>query len=465
MKIKLLPIMMAILLLPFLTPATHIISGHISYTTDLENPRRIHFVMTHYNNIESTADDPFVEVSMGDGSSVRVERTQYTQISQRSARSLFQWSHTYPTTGSFTVTWNSANRNAGIVNIPQPSDQVSSLITTTVRVGGLFLNKSGPMLAGIPVFDVYVGEPLKHNLLAYDLDGDHLLYSLAVPLHRRNAAGATGPVPGYQFPEGLTINDYGELNWPNPGQKGQYVVAVRITDSRNEQNISTMTVDILFNVTERTIQPQLSLVNRDRLPVNDDGSIQAWPGQPVKLEYYLRKGTNSNLTLDAKSFGEVDSLKLTAAALQLRDTVDGFAVTYTFTPSQQMERPTPYLFGMRGKSQTGGALTGNNRFEFNWNWAYVYVGTERPLSSGDTPDSGIFRPYPNPVQNRFSLQAPDLPALYLQLRDATGKVVAGYQLQPGANTLTRPTQLAAGLYFYTLTSRLAPVGNGKLVLQ
>ncbi|PKV66520.1 T9SS type A sorting domain-containing protein [Pontibacter ramchanderi] len=465
-KLPLLLCLSVFLFAPIVAQATHIYSGYISYTVDPQNPLKLDLVFTLYTKISSTADDPFVMVSMGDGNTVRVERGKIIRYSAYYEKEIFTWSHTYAAPGNYTVHWTGENRNGGILNIPAPTDQVNLKILTRVKVGPPVQNPHGAKLAGAPLAAVYTGEAWTHNLLAYDEDGDQLHYELVTPKHRTSSF-EIADIPGYWLPEGLTVNEFGELHWPAPGQKGEYVIAVKITEMRNGREIGHTVVDISLIVTERTDQPSISLLNKDRLTVNDDGSIQTWPGQPVKLEFYLQKHPQSNLPLSARQYGEIDTLELVEASFAVRDTAAGLAITYSFTPNAEMERTEPYLIGMRGRPiESSPQQQQTLRVEHAWAFAYIYVGEQRrPLSSGDYFPPEKPKLYPNPARGEFTFEAPDLPGLHLLVRDITGKVVASYTLQPGRNDFARPAKLASGLYTYTLTSQLSPIETGKLVLQ
>jgi hypothetical protein len=465
-KVHLLLCLAFFLFAPLWVQATHIYSGYISHAVDPQNPLKFDFVFTLYTKSSSPADDPFVFVDMGDGNVLRVERGSVTRYTAYYDKEIFTWSHTYAALGNYTVQWNGENRNGGIINIVGPSDQLSYKVITRVKVGAPTQNLHGAKLAGVPITVAYTGEPWTHNLLAYDEDGDYLVYDLVTPKYR-SPTTELADIPDYWLPEGLTVSEFGKIHWPDPDQKGEYVIAVKITEMRDGKEIGYMIVDMSFLVTERTDQPKISLLNKDRLTVNDDGSIQTWPGQPVKLEFYLQKNPSSDLPLSARQFGEIDTLKLVEASLTTRDTLDGLAITYAFTPDADMERTEPYLIGIRGrvienKPQYQQPL----RLEHDWAFAYVYVGEQRrPLSSGDNLLPERPKLYPNPARSEFTIEAPDLPGLHLLVRDITGKVVASYSLKPGRNDFTRPAKLASGLYTYTLTSQLSPIQTGKLVLQ
>ena len=470
MKTKLLLSVLAILLLPVLVQGTHIISGHISYTVDDQNPLKYHFTFKLYTSAWSQAHDPIVNMRMGDGRTVEVPMASYVHYSKNYHTSTFHWSHTYGVEGDYTVTWLGENRSAHIVNIPEESDKTNTHFYTEVRARSSMINKHSAKLAGIPVFEAYVGEAMTQNFLAYDADGDKLFYSLVAP-KTVTISSRVVTVPGYEHPEGLTINEYGELRWDNPTVKGRYAITVQITEQRNGIVMGSSVVDMAIHVNDRAGQPHLTLLNKDKLPLREDGAIQAWPNRPLKFEYYLQKSTDAEQPLFARLFSEIDTLNLTEATLAVRDTVNGFALTLAFTPTPAMERASPYLIGVRGRgtayenTDLWSTFYWGNYVEDDWDFAYVYVGEQQPTAADGELKKAGFILYPNPVTSKFVVEAPDLPAMFVHLYDATGKRAGALRLQPGKNHLTKPASLSTGLYFYTIYSRHKPVGNGKLVVR
>lgn len=464
MKTKLTISILAVLLLPFLVQATHLHSGYISYTRDAQNPNKFNFVFTLYTNHYSVAEDPEVYMYMGDGNRINVVRSSVTRYSRTYDKEIFKWSYTYPNAGNYTVYWIGENLNANILNIPPPSDQISLNVYTTVKVDPLYKNMHSARLAGVPILSPRPGVPFSYNLLAYDADGDELIYDLVPPKYRR-PDGAITYVPGYQFPDGLTVNRFGELRWKNPGTKGQYVIALEVTEKRDGQVMGSTLVYINLFVLDPEEQPEMVWLNKNRLTLNSDGSVIARPNQPLKLEYYLRKGINPALTLSTRQFSELDTLNLSPTSLAIRDTVDGYALTLRFTPTDALKRSQPYLIGLRGRSNVLPDYKYNYAIEDNWAFTYILVGEQQPASSeGDLAKAGFIL-YPNPATDKFMIEAPDMPDMHLQLRDATGKAIQVLLLKPGRNHFVKPPQLASGLYLYTISSRQKPVGTGRLVVR
>ncbi|WP_276498010.1 T9SS type A sorting domain-containing protein [Pontibacter litorisediminis] len=470
MKTKLLLSCLAFLLLPMFAQAIHVMSGHISYTVDEQNPLKYNFTLKLYTSAWSQAHDVTVNMHMGDGNIVEVPWASYVHYSRNYHTPTFHWSYTFGQEGDYTVAWIGPGRSSHIVNLPEQSDSTRTYIYTEVRARALMSNRHSVNLAGMPVFEAYVGEAMTQNFLAYDADGDKLFYSL-VPPKTSTSTGGVVAVPDYQHPEGLTINEYGELRWDNPTIIGRYETSVHITEQRNGIVVGSTVVDITLHVGDRAGQPQLTLLNKDRLEVREDGSIQTWPNQPLKFEYYLQRSAETEQPLFARYFSEIDTLNLTEATLTVRDTVNGFALTLAFTPTPAMERASPYLIGVRGRGtdyQNPDLWPQPNwgyYLEDDWDFVYLYVGEQQPTASEDELKKAGFILYPNPIADKFVIEAPDMPGMFVHLFDANGKRAGALRLQPGKNQFSRPASLSRGLYFYTIYSHQKPVGSGKVVVR
>jgi hypothetical protein len=224
-------------------------------------------------------------------------------------------------------------------------------------------------------------------------------------------------------------------------------------------------VDFEIHVVDRGQQPILTLLNQDRLTVNDDGSVLARPNQPLKLEYFLRNAEGVNYMLYARQFSDLDTLDLASPSVVMRDSVNGHAVTLTLRPTAALVRQHPYSIGMRGQADIPDAYPKEQPYSFAWSYAYIIVGEQQPTSTEEELAKAGFILYPNPIPDRFVVEAPDLPAMYMQLLDATGKAVGLFSLNPGRNHIIKPATMANDLYFFTIRSRYRPVGSGRLVVQ
>ncbi|WP_347156489.1 gliding motility-associated C-terminal domain-containing protein [Pontibacter chitinilyticus] len=237
--------------------ATHIRAGDITAqrdTTPNPNPRRFFFTMIIYMNTEAAADHPKVNVAMGDGTVVEVNRLTGADgipIGNNTDKNVYKWEYTYGADGTYTVSWNGVNRNNNILNIAPPSDQVSFLISTTININALRGFNSTPVLTVAPIDIAAVGRVFVHNPGAYDRDGDSLAFKLRVPQQQDGATGKILAVPGYTLPSRtfdcltedgsapayLTLDlNTGQLVWNAPCVKGEYNVAFVVEEWRVSKN-------------------------------------------------------------------------------------------------------------------------------------------------------------------------------------------------------------------------------------
>ncbi|MDX5417619.1 MAG: T9SS type A sorting domain-containing protein [Hymenobacteraceae bacterium] len=222
--------------------------------------------------------------------------------------------------------------------------------------------------------------------------------------------------------------------------------------------VATLTIPILIWQPEEV---ELELLETENLPRTTEGYIASTPDKDIKVLLFAKNGlgnktelaVESNLRNGAEHFSFVT-----------RDSADSVVGELRFKPSESQISATPYTITLRSTSmqlRTSNGSAGKAQ-EVS---LQVLVSAATPLSSGSDLSIGKLTLYPSPATDKFTIDAPELPALYLQLHDVHGKKVAGYNLQAGYNEMRRPATLSPGLYFYTLTSQTKPIQNGKLVLQ
>ncbi|NDK55934.1 gliding motility-associated C-terminal domain-containing protein [Pontibacter sp. BT213] len=205
--------------------------------------------MIMYTDRQSQADDPFVDISLGDGNTIQVQRNSVTPVgdpADQIDKEVFRWEYTYGADGTYTISWNGINRNPNILNITPPSDQLSFYISTTINISALRGFNSTPILTVAPIDKASVGKKWVHNPGAYDREGDSLSFKLRVPL-RKDASGNIVAVPGYTLPDRtfgcrnatntaaatFTLNMVdGQLVWDAPCRKGEYNVAFVVEEWR-----------------------------------------------------------------------------------------------------------------------------------------------------------------------------------------------------------------------------------------
>lgn len=218
--------MVAFLLVATNTFATHQRAGEISYV--YISGLTYEFTITTYTYSLSPADRPEIEVFWGDGSSSVIQRSQLLNLGNNINKNVYVSRHTFSAAGTFHVTFEDPNRNAGIVNIPG-SVEIPFFIETIININPFLGGNSSPQLMNPPIDNGCIGVPYLHNPGAYDVDGDSLSYSL-IPCRGYNG----DDIPGYSLPNAshsLTIDSItGDLLWDSPTMAGEYNIAILIEE-------------------------------------------------------------------------------------------------------------------------------------------------------------------------------------------------------------------------------------------
>ncbi len=225
--------------------ATHNRAGEISFKQIGVNQYEITLVT--YTRIETDADRPVIEINWGDGSIDSLIRSEgfpefiAADINKNEYKSI----HTFPGPGNYTVYLEDPNRNAEINNIPN-SVNVPFYIESQIVINPFLGDNNSPVLLNPPIEEACTNAIFQHNPSAFDEDGDSLAFSII------EANGLSGePVPGYSFPEGVSINPQtGTLTWDRPTIQGEFNLAILIKEYRSGFLIGSMIRDMQVSVKE-----------------------------------------------------------------------------------------------------------------------------------------------------------------------------------------------------------------------
>ena len=224
--------------------ATHQRAGEISYV--YISGLTYEFTVVSYTYSLSPADRPEIEVNWGDGSVETIERTEQIQLGNNINKNTYVKRHTFSAAGTFHVTFEDPNRNAGIINIPS-SVEIPFFIETILYVNPFLGGNSSPQLLNPPIDNGCTNVIYYHNPGAYDADGDSLSYSLI------NCRGFDGEdIPGYSLPyasNSISIDPItGDLVWDTPTMAGEYNVAILIQEWRHGVLIGSMVRDMQITI-------------------------------------------------------------------------------------------------------------------------------------------------------------------------------------------------------------------------
>ncbi|WP_162628208.1 T9SS type B sorting domain-containing protein [Arcticibacterium luteifluviistationis] len=238
--------------------ATHIRAGEITAERISNTSLTYRVTLTTYTDEvggrsanEAQEDVDFYPGFVNNGVvSYKVPRSQKVLISPTTVRNTYVTTVTFPGPGLYKISCGIPNRNEATINLPQPSDDITFFVQTTLLINSAFGLNSTPVLLNIPVDSAAVGVKFIHNPGAFDIDGDSLSYKLAIPMEdSEQANGIGGPIEGYVDPS--LVGDApirneadtgpatfkidartGDLIWDAPQKIGQYNVAFTIEEWR-----------------------------------------------------------------------------------------------------------------------------------------------------------------------------------------------------------------------------------------
>jgi hypothetical protein len=323
LRILMLCCLMAVSLQVF---ATHQRAGEISYV--YVSGLTYEFTITTYTYTPSLADRPEIDITWGDGTVTTVPRTLKINMENDISKNVYVTRHTFPASGTFYVSFEDPNRNAGIVNIPS-SVEVPFFIETMIVINPFVGGNSSPQLMNPPIDNGCTGVTYYHNPGAYDPDGDSLSYSLV------DCRGYEGEViPGYQLPYAsnyIAIDPVtGDLVWETPTMAGEFNIAILIQEWRNGILISSMVRDMQITIAPCNNQPPVILVH--------DTCVLA--GTQLHLPIQVFDNTSTHVTLSATG----EPLYLSDGPAQFMQITDSVAYTTFFHWNTQCShvRTSPY---------------------------------------------------------------------------------------------------------------------------
>lgn len=183
----------------------------------------------------------------GDGGTIRVPEIPTTprpDLGVDVGVAQFIIEHRYSSQGIYEISYGEANRNDGVLNISGSSNQ-SLFVKTQIHVASSDCNHF-PELLIPPVDRGCSGVAFFHSIGVYDADGDSLSYELVIPI------GNNGQPTQYKSPDDPSFySNYsneegagpvifsidpitGLLTWDAGGVQGEYNIAIKITEWRND---------------------------------------------------------------------------------------------------------------------------------------------------------------------------------------------------------------------------------------
>ena len=242
MKRRLLFLLGFLFCLAFSAKATHQRAAEITYTWLGGNAYE--FTLTCYTYTPSPAglQRDSLMVQWGDGSEEYIPRVVLQNLGDDYTLNVYKKIHNYSTSGTYIISMEDANRNYGVINLPN-SVMVPMHIETELVINPFLGYNNSVQLLNAPVDKGCVGKLYLHNPSAYDPDGDSLSYKLVT------CKGVDGQeIPGYTFPQASQSFEIdpvtGELRWENPMLQGEYNVAFMVEEWRHGVKIGSVIRDM-----------------------------------------------------------------------------------------------------------------------------------------------------------------------------------------------------------------------------
>jgi gliding motility-associated-like protein len=247
-----------VFLLSFSVYATHERAGEITYRH--LNGLTYEITVTTYTYSLSPADRNELPVKWGDGNEENIPRRTKQSLGGDMQKNTYVAQHTFPATGTYTISMEDPNRNEGIVNIPN-SVNIPFYIETKLIINPFFQYNNSPVLTNPPVDVGCVDVPFYHNPGAADPDGDSLAYSLII------CRGIYGEnIPGYSYPttsNSISINALtGDFYWDSPVRQGEYNIAILIEEYRLGVKVGEVVRDMQILITAcNNYPPTIAAIN------------------------------------------------------------------------------------------------------------------------------------------------------------------------------------------------------------
>ena len=241
MKRRLLLVIGFLFCFVFTVKATHQRAAEITYTWLGGNAYE--FTLTTYN-VPNAAWEQRDSLFMrwGDGGEEYIPRIHYESIGTDFVLNIYKAVHNYASSGTYTISMEDANRNFGVVNVPN-SVMVPMHIETELVINPFLGYNNSVQLLNPPVDKGCVGKLYLHNPSAYDPDGDSLSYRL---VHCKGTDGME--IPGYTYPQASHSFDIdpvtGDLRWDAPVVQGEYNVAFMVEEWRHGVKIGSVVRDM-----------------------------------------------------------------------------------------------------------------------------------------------------------------------------------------------------------------------------
>jgi len=438
----------------FKAKASHWLGGEISVARDTSNPGFSHRIdLILYLDVQGTL--------LGDFGSIRVYTTPnnvlayqfgipYTDLdtvaSQTGTASYTIGKYTYSqyvnlsTDTAYDIVFGECCRNSCIQNLANPAiDQMLRTHYQDSTASAGLLTNSSPIFLNNPVCLGKVLQPISYNPLAYDPDGDSLVYQLGLPL---STSPVSWSVPLSDSTGPFTFDSTtGILCW-TPSTVGCWQYSIDVKEYRN---------GVLIGNIQRDYQMIISPPDSGAVP-----GIGVGPCDPDSLSSLLYVNANNVVGLDflnttsatvLEAFGE--PFLLGASYVVTSPTPTSKRIEMLWNPDTNHARPKPYQIAFRmsnGQGQRVNDYTVVFKVQDTTGLGLQVVSTSMQVGQA----------YPNPASQSLFVPISMLqPAeLNISLMDLAGKVLYSQAIGNVSSKapIELPLTVPSGLYLLNIKS-------------
>ncbi|MEQ9298419.1 MAG: T9SS type A sorting domain-containing protein [Cyclobacteriaceae bacterium] len=292
--------------------ATHVIGGTISLKqlSGLTYEISLHYWQNTGSSVQfgggqMTINGKQVLVQLEDDPAFR----ESIEIGQGTAYAELTLNYTFEAPGTYDITYQEFNRDAGIINMSNSVDTPFA-IKTQLLIDPLFGSNQTPGPTAYPVPGVGPAVDFHFNPGFTDADGDSISYHLAVPVSSDSTEVTDYRFPGY-FGGAFGLNPLtGEVAWTGARLSGKYVYAMVVREWRRVAGqlvkLSESSFDIMLFVDEH--------YNDRQTQIEFEEGVCADEGQVVNISSSYQ---NLTLTLTSDYSGKIliDGERLAAIGL------------------------------------------------------------------------------------------------------------------------------------------------------
>ena len=440
--------------------ATHNVSAEITWRNISGNNYEVTIVT--YTRISSPVSPPGLEIFWGDGTSDTIIQVNGNgvPVALDLKKNIYTGTHLYPGPGTYILSMQDLNRDAGIINIPN-SVNIPMYVQSELKILPGVINNHSPEFIAMPSYEALANDKYTGNVTVYDEDGDCIKYELVPCMMDVNTN-----IPAYFFPPAAnsfgidSIN--GEMVWDYATLQGKYSFAVKVSEWRNGIELGYVMRDFEINAYQVPgFYHAFSGLNLWQTDANGNYAYTRQAGDSIELNLSYTDSANSVFDLNAYSETFIVSDTAIFSKTVTGNTINAF---YKWNPDVSNVRSSPYVVTFRGESATA---QGTIRSDVTL-LIYVWDANTLPCSfvTGlDEPNtSENIQWYFNPVTNNFSIELPcDWIGSVFKMYNATGQLILQKRFISTNQLNIDASAMADGIYIAEIKNKTGKPLRSKLV--